>query len=172
MQNTEIISCSFLAFMQHCMWSSCCSCPIPWFMALPNWTPPNTGVLLIHYEEFVRLLPFSWLSSTSVKKSIKWESKLLMFIILFCNNGMNVPVWKHVYDVQKLWGVSYGFFLIIILIAKHNHYIHYLLQVSLQYSINRKTLTLLTMWITLSIQLLNILFAENTISCIMGYLHY
>ena len=160
MQNTEIISCSFLVFMQHCMWSSCCSCPIPWFMALPSWTPPNTGVLLIHYEEFVRLLPFSWLSSTSVKKSIKWESKL------------SWVVWKHVYDVQKLWGVSYGFFLIIILIAKHNYYINYLLQVSLQYSINRKTLTLLTMWVTLSIQLLNTLFAENTISCIMGYLHY
>ena len=79
MQNTEIISCSFLVFMQHCMWSSCCSCPIPWFMAPPSWTPPNTGVLLIHYEEFVRLLPFSWLSSTSVKKSIKWESKLVVY---------------------------------------------------------------------------------------------
>ena len=45
---------------------------------------------------------------------------------------MNVPVWKHDYDVQKLWGVSYGFFFFtIILIAKHNYYIHYLLQVSL-----------------------------------------
>ena len=54
---------------------------------------------------------------------------------------MNVPVWKHVYDVQKLWGVSYGFFLIIILITKHNYYIHYLLQFFLQYSTNRKSLT-------------------------------
>ena len=45
---------------------------------------------------------------------------------------MNVPVWKHDYDVQKLWGVSYGFFLIIVLITKHNYYIYYLLQVSLR----------------------------------------
>ena len=80
---------------------------------------------------------------------------------------------ESMFMMYRNYGVSaMDFFLIIILIAKHNHYIHYLLQVSLQYSINRKTLTLLTMWVTLSIQLLNTLFAENTISCIMGYLHY
>ena len=171
MQNTEIILCSFLVFMQHCMWSSCCSCPIPWFMALPSWTPPNTGVLLIHYEEFVRLLPFSWLSSTSVKKSIKWESKLLVYNTLLLQWD-ECPCLKAWLWCTEIMGCELWIFFIIILITKHNYYIHYLLQVSLQYSINRKTLTLLTMWITLSIQLLNILFAENTISCIMGYLHY
>ena len=73
--------------------------------------------------------------------------------------------------MYRNYGVWAMDFFIIILITKHSYYIHYLLQVSLQYSINRKTLTLLTMWVTLSIQLLNTLFAENTISCIMGYLH-
>ena len=67
---------------------------------------------------------------------MRWISLSESMIVMYRNYGV--------------WAVD--FFIIFILITKHNYYIHYLLQVLLQYSTNRKTLTLLTIWVTLSIQ--------------------